>query len=128
MGGYPPTVYGSKEAFEVSQKRRRCKHLALYLERHDAKTRDALLTSLKKELDDLKITAKDVKHWQNKEAKAIADRERRQAPRGGAQRGWWRRGRHGRDSRRRRRRQRAALMRGRRHIGEFLGGGSRRGR
>ena len=79
VGGHPPTVYGSKEAFEVSQKRRRCKHLAVYLERYDAETRDALLTSLKKELDDLKITAKDVKHWQNKEAKAIADRERRQA-------------------------------------------------
>ena len=43
VGGYPPTVYGSKEAFEVSQKRRRCKHLALSAERHDAKTRDAPL-------------------------------------------------------------------------------------
>ena len=124
VGGYPPTVYGSKEAFEVSQKRRRCKHLALYLERHDAKTRDALLTSLKKELDDLKITAKDVKHWQNKEAKAIADRERRQAPRGGARRGGGGGGGGGMDAIRAAAHAaaHAALMRGRRHIGEFLGG------
>ena len=124
VGGHPPTVYGSKEAFEVSQKRRRCKHLALYLERHDAETRDALLTSLKKELDDLKITAKDVKHWQNKEAKAIADRERRQAPRGGARRGGGGGGGGGVDAIRAAAHAaaHAALMRGRRHIGEFLGG------
>ena len=130
VGGHPPTVYGSKEAFEVSQKRRRCKHLAVYLEKYDAETRDAVLTSLKKELDDLKITAKDLKHWQNKEAKTIADRERRQAqaaarqaPRGGARRGGGGGGGGGggMDAVRAavHAAAHAALMRGRRQVGDF---------
>ena len=39
IGGHPATVYGTKEAFETSQKRRRCKHLALCLEKFDEETR-----------------------------------------------------------------------------------------
>jgi hypothetical protein len=57
-GGHPATVYGSKEAFETSQKRRRCKHLALYLDRFDEATQKQVLDGCKQELDDLKIATK----------------------------------------------------------------------
>ena len=60
VGGHPATVYGTKQAFEVAQKRRRCKHLALYLERFDDGDRTALLNQLDDELRDLNIARADV--------------------------------------------------------------------
>ena len=50
VGGHPATVYGTRAMFDVSQKRRRCKHLALYLERHDETTRARLLREIEPEL------------------------------------------------------------------------------
>eukprot|EP00227_Mantoniella_beaufortii_P011902 CAMPEP_0197585290 /NCGR_PEP_ID=MMETSP1326-20131121/7628_1 /TAXON_ID=1155430 /ORGANISM="Genus nov. species nov., Strain RCC2288" /LENGTH=297 /DNA_ID=CAMNT_0043149767 /DNA_START=318 /DNA_END=1208 /DNA_ORIENTATION=- len=78
IGGHPATVYGDKDAFETSQKRRRCKHMALYLEKFDEATRQQVLDSCKQELDDLKITPRDIKHWQKKETKEMEDREKKQ--------------------------------------------------
>eukprot|EP00740_Mantoniella_antarctica_P004743 CAMPEP_0181356476 /NCGR_PEP_ID=MMETSP1106-20121128/4444_1 /TAXON_ID=81844 /ORGANISM="Mantoniella antarctica, Strain SL-175" /LENGTH=327 /DNA_ID=CAMNT_0023469267 /DNA_START=155 /DNA_END=1135 /DNA_ORIENTATION=+ len=83
IGGHPATVYGSKEAFVTSQKRRRCKHLALYLEKFDDATQAEVLASIKQELDDLQITIRDIKHWQKKETKEIEDRQKKQDAAGG---------------------------------------------
>jgi hypothetical protein len=84
----PATVYGTKEAFDVAQHRRRCKHLALYFEKFDDDGQRELLAALATELRDLHIGEKDVRKWQKKEAKAMQDRvtaqtnaAKRQAPR-----------------------------------------------
>ena len=84
----PATVYGTKEAFDVAQHRRRCKHLALYFEKFDEDGQRELLAALATELRDLHIGEKDVRKWQKKEAKAMQDRAtaqtnaaKRQAPR-----------------------------------------------
>lgn len=105
IGNMPATVYGTKEAFDVAQKRRRCRYLALYLEKLDADGQRELIKALATELRDLDIAEKDVRHWQKKEAKAMQDRAvaqsnaaARQAPRppppahGGAHGGGRRRG------------------------------------
>ena len=87
VGGHPATVYGTRAMFDVSQKRRRCKHLALYLERFDDAQRKEVLTSVDRELKDLGIAPKDVERWRVKENKAIEDREaaaRNQGARGRA--------------------------------------------
>ena len=88
LGGMPATVYGTKEAFDVAQHRRRCKHLALYFEKFDEDGQRELLAALATELRDLSIGEKDVRKWQKKEAKAMQDRAtaqtnaaKRQAPR-----------------------------------------------
>ena len=46
LGGMPATVYGTKEAFDVAQHRRRCKHLALYFEKFDEDGQRELLAAL----------------------------------------------------------------------------------
>ena len=71
VGGHPATVYGTKQAFEVAQKRRRCKHLALYLERFDDENREELLTALDDELRDLGIARADVARSVKKRDKDI---------------------------------------------------------
>ena len=71
VGGHPATVYGTKQAFEVAQKRRRCKHLALYLERFDDGDRTALLNRLDDELRDLNIARADVARSAKKRDKDI---------------------------------------------------------
>ena len=88
IGNLPATVYGTKEAFDVAQKRRRCRYLALYLEKLDESGQRELVSALATELKDLDIAEKDVRHWQKKEAKAMLDRAAaqsnaaaRQAPR-----------------------------------------------
>ena len=88
IGNMPATVYGTKDAFDVAQKRRRCRYLALYLEKFDDEGQRELVDALASELKDLDIAEKDVRHWQKKEAKAMRDRAvaqsnaaARQAPR-----------------------------------------------
>ena len=88
IGNLPATVYGTKDAFDVAQKRRRCRYLALYLEKLDESGQRELVSALATELKDLDIAEKDVRHWQKKEAKAMQDRAAaqsnaaaRQAPR-----------------------------------------------
>ena len=63
VGGHPPTVYGNKAMFEVAQKRRRCKQLALFLEKYDAEFRDDLLKACERELKDLQISSADIKKF-----------------------------------------------------------------
>ena len=72
------TTYGTRAMFDESQKRRRCKHLVLYLERHDGETQSKILEGVKTELADLGITSRELRHWQKKEDKAIAEREKKQ--------------------------------------------------
>ena len=88
IGNMPATVYGTKDAFDVAQKRRRCRYLALYLEKFDDEGQRELVDALASELKDLDIAEKDVRIWQKKEAKAMRDRAvaqsnaaARQAPR-----------------------------------------------
>lgn len=91
IGGHPATVYGTKAMFDVAQKRRRCKHLALFLERHDETTRARLLREIEPELRDLGITPADVARSAKKQSKdvekadkaAAAQRARQQGGRGG---------------------------------------------
>ena len=90
IGGHPATVYGTKAMFEVAQKRRRCKHLALYLERFDDKTRADVVRAVETELRDLGIAPADVarsadKHTKDvaKADKAAAAQRARQGQRGG---------------------------------------------
>ena len=90
------TTYGTRAMFDESQKRRRCKHLVLYLERHDGETQSKILEGVKTELADLGITSRELRHCQKKEDKAIAEREKKQqqanlaaAARGGGGDGGW---------------------------------------
>ena len=53
-------MYGNKNMFEVAQKRRRCKQLALFLEKYDENFRGTVLKELDRELKDLTITQGDI--------------------------------------------------------------------
>ena len=72
ISGHPATVYGTKAMFEVAQKRRRCKHLALYLERFDEKMRADIVKAVEPELGDLGIAPADVARSAKKRDKDIA--------------------------------------------------------
>ena len=60
IGGHPATVYGSKEAFDISQKRRRCKMLARYFEKFDEATRKEVVRDCATELRVLDIADRDI--------------------------------------------------------------------
>ena len=98
IGGYPATVYGTKAMFDVAQKRRRCKHLALFLERHDETTRARLLREIEPELRDLGITPADVARSAKKQSKDVEKADKAAAAQRARQRGRAR-GRGGRRAR-----------------------------
>ena len=59
-GHLPDGTFGDMELFEEAQRRRRLRVLAAYSESWDGKFYDAVVSSLEKELKDLKISRKDV--------------------------------------------------------------------
>jgi len=80
-------VYGNKNMFEVAQKRRRCKQLALFLEKYDENFRGTVLKELDRELKDLTITPGDIKKFGKANDKAIEKADKAAAAqrgRGGA--------------------------------------------
>ena len=87
IGGHPATVYGTKAMFDVAQKRRRCKHLALFLERHDETTRARLLREIEPELRDLGITPADVARSAKKQSKDVEKADKAAAARARGSRG-----------------------------------------
>jgi len=95
-GNLPDGTFGDMELFEEAQRRRRLRVLAAYSESWDGKFYDAVMSSLEKELKDLKLSRKDVdkaraqkKNPKNpaKQAQPRAAAAAAQPPRGGNARG-----------------------------------------